>query len=254
MAVILRETQLYEPVRQYWTDAGYQVRGEVSGCDVLACRDDELIAIELKTALNLEVILQATQRQKLCSQAWIAVPRPSQALRSRRWQHLTHLLRRLELGLLLVNLDRQPPVVEAALIALPFDRAQSQSSNKGKARRLRQEFEHRHGDRNQGGSNRTRLMTAYREQSVLVAALLGQEGPSSAAKLRKIGSPSTTYGILYNNHYGWFVQTGPGLYSLTDPGRQALTEHAELASQLLAECPAPETKPEPKTARSRAKR
>ncbi len=235
MAVILRETQLYEPIRQYWAAAGYEVRGEVAGCDVLACLGEELVAIELKTSLNLEVILQATQRQKLCSQAWIAVPRNGRILRTRRWQQLIHLLRRLELGLLLVDLSRQPPRVEAALLALPFDRRQSQANNRGRAKKMRQEFEHRHGDRNTGGSNRTRLMTAYREQVLLIAALLAQNGPASAARLRKLGAPAQTYAMIYRNYYGWFAKCGTGLYMLTDSGRQALQEHAELAGQMLTE-------------------
>jgi hypothetical protein len=235
MAVILRETQLYDPVRQYWTDAGYLVRGEVSGCDVVACRDDELIAIELKTALNLDVILQATQRQKLCSQAWIAVPRNGRVLRTRRWQHLTHLLRRLELGLLLVDLNRQPPRVEAALIALPFDRNQSQSRNRAKSRQLRQEFERRHGDRNTGGVNKTSLMTAYREQALLVAAMLAQSSPASAAELRRLGAPDNSYAMIYRNYYGWFEKCGAGRYMLTDSGLQALQDHTDLAAQMLAE-------------------
>jgi hypothetical protein len=238
MTVPWRETQLYDPVRQYWTAAGYEVRGEVSGCDVVACSDDALIAVELKTSLNLDVILQATQRQKISSQTWIAVPRPAGAMRSRRWQHLLHLLRRLEIGLLLVDLDRQPPRVEAVLLALPFDRARSLSRSRAKSRQLRQEFERRHGDHNQGGTHRTRLMTVYREQSLLVAALLAQTGTASAAQLRRCGSPAKTHGILYRNPYRWFVRKSFGQYALTAAGQAALAEQAELAGQLLAEAAA----------------
>ncbi|HBP37524.1 MAG TPA: hypothetical protein DD640_02060 [Clostridiales bacterium] len=236
MTVTLCETQLYEPVRQYWAAAGYEVRGEVSGCDVIACGGDDWIAIELKTSLNLEVILQAVQRQKMVSQAWIAIPRPGgRAMHSQRWRRLMHLLRRLELGLLLVDFNRQPAGVEAALLAIPFDRAQSQSKNKGKARRLRQEFERRHGDRNPGGIHRTALMTAYREQALLTAALLERGGSASAAQLRRQGGPANTYRILYKNHYGWFISSGSGQYDLTAEGRAALAAQTELADLLLAE-------------------
>jgi len=235
VTVILSETQLYEPVRRYWSEAGYEVRGEVSGCDVLARLGEEMVAIELKTSLNLEVILQATQRQKLCSQAWIAVPRNNRILRTRRWQQLMHLLRRLELGLLLVDLNHQPPRVEAAQIALPFDRSQSYARNRGQAKKLRQEFERRHGDRNTGGATRTQLMTVYREQVLLVAALLSRNEPASAAQLRRFGAPEKAYAMIYRNYYGWFERCGTGHYQLTESGRQAVCDNAELIGQMLVE-------------------
>lgn len=238
MAEKIRESQLYEPVRQYWSAAGYLVRGEVASCDVLACLGDELIAIELKTSLGLEVILQAVERQKKCTQSWIAVPKPgSRVLRSKRWRQILHLLKRLELGLMLVDLDTEPACLEVVLIGLPFDRSASQSHAKAARKKMRDEFDRRHGDHNTGGVNRTRLMTAYREQALLVAALLSRTGMASAAQLRRLGSNSQTYAILRNNHYGWFEKCGPGQYALTGEGQTALQNYQGLVSQLESELP-----------------
>jgi hypothetical protein len=234
----LRESQLYEPVRQYWTAAGYQVRGEVCCCDVLACLNDELIAIELKTSLNLEVILQAAERQKQCTQVWIAVPKPGgRSLRSKRWRQAMHLLKRLELGLLLVDLDQLPAGIDIVLICLPFDRSASQSRARPARKKMREEFDRRHGDHNIGGISRTRLMTAYREQALLIAALLSRAETASAAQLCSQGSNSQTYSILRNNHYGWFEKRGPGQYFLTEAGHMALQKHHDLVGQLVAELP-----------------
>lgn len=231
------EQDLYEPVRQFWTAAGYTVRGEVVDCDVIAQRDDgaEWVAIELKRALNLEVIIQATQRQRLCADVWIAVARPGRSLRTRRWQHLLHLLRRLELGLLLVDPDRASQPVEVIVTPESFNRAQSLAHNKKRQELLRREFRNRHGDHNTGGQNRTPLMTVYREQSLLIAALLQRQGPSTAVQLRRSGGPANTYAYLYKNYYRWFEKCGPGIYALSADGAAALQQHGELAGHLLVD-------------------
>lgn len=230
------EQDLYEPVRQFWTAAGYTVRGEVVNCDVVARRDDgdDWVAIELKRTLNLEVIIQATQRQRLCADVWIAVARPGRSLRTRRWQHLVHLLRRLELGLLLVDPDRASLPVEVVVAPESFNRASSLAHNKKRQELMRREFRNRHGDNNTGGQNRTPLMTVYREQSLLIAALLQRHGPSTAARLRRSGSPANTYKYLYKNYHRWFEKCGPGTYNLSAEGAASLLQHSELAGHLLA--------------------
>ena len=43
----LRETELYPPVKAYLEANGYTVRAEVLGCDVVALKDDDVVAVEL---------------------------------------------------------------------------------------------------------------------------------------------------------------------------------------------------------------
>jgi hypothetical protein len=232
------EAELYDPVQRFFTEAGYTVRGEVIACDLVAMRPDsqDLVAVELKCSLNLAVIVQATERQRLGAETWIAVIRPIRRLRTRAWQQLLHLLRRLEIGLLLVDLDSKTPTVQAVLLPQPFDRAASIRRDKVKRERLQQEFGRRHGDRNRGGVCRQPIMTVYREQAVLVAALLNQAGSSAtAACLRRLGGPEKTWRILHDNHYGWFERQASHQYRLTPAGAAALAEHAELAAALLSE-------------------
>ena len=59
------EKDMYIPVRDFFQEQEYTVRGEVKCCDVLAVRDDEVIAVEMKTTINLDVILQAIDRQQI---------------------------------------------------------------------------------------------------------------------------------------------------------------------------------------------
>ena len=236
MRVSHNEIDLYDPVRRYFTESGYTVRGEVADCDVIAARKDaQLIAIELKMALNLSVIIQATQRQRLCQEVWIAVPRPGCSLRSRRWQHLLHLLGRLELGLLLVGLDQPGQPVEAVLLPRLMDRSQLIRRNKPRYEQMKREFWGRHGDHNKGGSSKIRRITVYREQALLAAALLQQMESASAAVLQQMGAPAKTWNILHDNHYHWFERLDRGRYTLTAEGHEALLQHAALVTELLTD-------------------
>ncbi len=228
-----KETDLYQPVRDAWSEAGYEVRAEVDDCDIVACRDDIWVIIELKLRLNLDVILQAVERQRRADEVWIAVPRSRQPLDRSRWRRLIHLLRRLELGLMMVDLRRQPAEVQIVLEAEPFDRERSRQNYRRRQTRMRSEFAARHGDHNTGGSTGRQLMTQYREQALLIAALLREGGPSSPASLRQSGSCEQTQRILYNNHYRWFERSSRGVYALTSEGAAALDQHASLVTTLL---------------------
>ena len=69
-----RETDLYEPVAEYLRSLGYEVRGEVRSIDLVARKGKEIIAVELKLAMGLDLILQAVQRQKSTDSVYVAVP------------------------------------------------------------------------------------------------------------------------------------------------------------------------------------
>ena len=68
------ETDLYMPVKTLFENMGYSVKAEVLDADVLAVKDGETVAIELKLSLNLDVIVQAALRQKVADKVYIAVP------------------------------------------------------------------------------------------------------------------------------------------------------------------------------------
>ncbi len=214
----LREEDLYGPVRDLLAAQGYTVRGEVRGVDVLAVRGDETLAVELKTSLNLDLLLQAADRQRLVDAVYVAVPRKGRTVVTRRWAKLLHLLARLEIGLILVS-----PTTLAATVAVeavPFDRTRSHDAGKRRRAELLKEFAGRTGDRNTGGVNRRKLYTVYREMALEVARLLAAEGPCKVRRLRELGAdPDKVLGILENNHYGWFEHVGRDLYALTDKGR-----------------------------------
>src|SRR5690625_4201730 len=126
----LYEADLYEPVQHYFQSLGYRVQAEVNDCDVVALKDDSLIIIELKLNLNITLLMQAANRQKLTPDVYIAIPRPKSSLRRRRWRDLVHLIRRLELGLILVSIEGRKPSINVVHEPRSFDRKRTMRESK----------------------------------------------------------------------------------------------------------------------------
>jgi len=226
----LRETDLYAPVRDYLEAQGYRVRSEVMGCDIAATQGEDLVVVELKLRCSLELLLQATQRQRLTDSVYVAIPRPG-AMSAKKWRGIQHVLRRLELGLILVSLSTRKPRVEIAFHPLPAQRRKEPV----KRRAVLREMTERSADYNQGGSHRRKLMTAYREQAIRIACFLSRRGPQSPKALRALGTGAKTRAILYDNVYGWFERIGRAQYALAAKGRAAIEEYPELAAQFDSE-------------------
>jgi hypothetical protein len=217
----LREEDLYAPVKALLEKQGFKVRGEVLGIDVLAVREESMVAVELKTTLNLDLVLQAVARQRTVDAVYVAVPRKGRTMVTKRWQELLHLLRRLEVGLVLVT--PTTGTAEVLIEAVPYDRADSRRQAKRKRAALLKEFEGRKGDRNKGGVNRRGIYTVYRQMAEEIARLLAEEGPCSVRRLRELGAePTKVMGILHANHYHWFEHLSRDLYGLSEKGRKAI--------------------------------
>jgi hypothetical protein len=233
MNQVLLERDLYVPIKDFFIDKGFDVRGEVNHCDVCAMKEEQLVVIELKKNLSVELLVQAVKRQKTADFVYVAIPKPKRLKGSSKWLDTCHLLRRLELGLILVTLKKGKSLVEIAVHPESFDRSKSIQANKRARKKLIEEFKGRCADLNTGGSTGEKLMTAYRENALYIACCLDMFGPSSAAKLKKYGTDDKkTYSILYSNHYGWFRKIGKGIYELTDIGRKSLEQYEKMTEIL----------------------
>ena len=227
----LTETQLAGPLYRYLGEAGYTVRSEVKDCDIAAVKGDDLLIIELKKSLNLALVVQGVRRQRLTDSVYLAVPRPSN--KWKWWKEsrgVQHLLRRLELGLILVSLEKGKPPVEVVFHPLPFARRRRADGR----RAVLQEIASRTADYNRAGSHRTKLATAYRENALHVACCLLLTGPTSPAALRALGTGPRTLDILRLNAYGWFERVGTGLYRLAPHAAGELDSWPELKRRYLA--------------------
>jgi hypothetical protein len=224
---------LYEPVKRFLERCGYEVKGEVHGCDLVARRDDEPpVIVELKLRFTLTLVLQGIDRLRLSERVYLAVPRPPRGPRGARGTRgivpdtprVRHLCRRLGLGLILVGRDRVTIVEEPAPYR-PRPAAQRRV-------RLIAEFDRRVGDMNVGGRNRAPILTAYRQDALRVAGALAAAGPMRVAELRALTGMADAARFLQRDVYGWFARVGRGTYGLSDKGRAALGQFAEAVAML----------------------
>lgn len=227
----LKEEDLYKPISDYLIGLGYKVRGENNNCDLTAMKGQELIIVELKKNLSVDLLLQGTKRQKIADIVYIAIPKPKRLIYSKRWKDILHLLRRLELGLILVSFADKEGLVEIPLNPTCFDREKSIRANIKKREKLIKEFNGRTIDLNTGGSRGKKLITSYKEDSLYIACCLNILGPMSPKRLKEFGaSEKKTSSILQENYYSWFIREDRGIYSLTDKGRESLKEYENLVS------------------------
>jgi hypothetical protein len=210
----MSEISLYPPVKRFLEAAGFDVKGEVNGCDVVAVRGDEpltLAIVEMKLGFNLELLLQATDRVRAADEVWLAVPATRRG--RDRDPRVHRLCRLLGFGLLAVNAARDR--VEILAEPGPY----RPRSDQRRRKRLLSEHARRMGDPSPGGSTRQPVMTAYRQQALACAELL-KLGPARPRDLRAVALDAGT--ILQRNVYGWFERTARGVYCLTGAGEAAL--------------------------------
>lgn len=88
----MKESDLYLPLKLFLESQNYEVKGEVQDCDALAVGGQETaVVVELKLSLNLDVVLQAVDRQALTPEVYIGIPKQCKILNTRR-RHIIKLL------------------------------------------------------------------------------------------------------------------------------------------------------------------
>ena len=209
------ESSLYLPVKRFLEGLGFEVKGEVCGCDLVALQGNAPVAVvigELKLTFTLELVLQAVERSAACDEVWLAV-RASRRGRGRESDpRVRKLCRFLGLGLLAVSASGN---VEVLVEPVPW-RPRRDAKRRSK---IVDEHRRRKGDPAAGGSTRQPIMTAYRQQALACAAAMAK-APARPRDL-KGGMPDAPK-ILLRNVYGWFVRVERGVYALSAGGRAAL--------------------------------
>jgi hypothetical protein len=229
----LQEVDLYKPIQKYFVREGFEVYGEVKDCDIAAVKEEELVIIELKLTLSVDLLIQAAKRQKLSDQVYIAIPRPKGRLNSKQWTDKCHLVKRLELGLIVVSFSGNRARAEILFHPTSMNRRQIKAQNKRKRVALMREIEGRSSDFNIGGSSRTKIMTAYKENCIQIACYLEQSGPLSPKALVDMGTGQKTSSILTKNYYGWFERIKRGTYVISEKGHEEIKEYPNLKEYYL---------------------
>lgn len=222
------EVDLFKPVSDFLIEQGYIVRSEVKDCDITAVKEEELVIVELKRNLSVDLLAQAVKRQKSADIVYMAVPKPKKLTSNAKWKDIIHLVKRLELGLILVSFKGKKGIVEIAVHPTPFDREASRRGNKKKREGIIKEAKGRYMDANVGGSTRTKLVTAYKERAIYVACCLEMYGSLSPKQLKEILKEDIKpASILSKNYYSWFDKVEKGIYAINDIGKNALLEHKQ---------------------------
>src|SRR5271154_7029395 len=103
----MSEVSLYPAVKRFLETAGFDVKGEVKGCDVVAVRSGDslmLTIVEMKLGFTLDLLLQATDRMRAADEVWLAVPATPRGRGPGPRVH--RLCRMLGFGLIVVNAGR----------------------------------------------------------------------------------------------------------------------------------------------------
>ncbi|MEM1298454.1 MAG: DUF2161 domain-containing phosphodiesterase [Pseudomonadota bacterium] len=222
----MRESDLYQPVKDYLEAQGYEVKAEIGACDVMARRGEEPpLVVELKTSFSLALVLQAVARQAVIEHVYLGVAVPPKRGWGARYKEILRLCRRLGLGLLAIRPDG---VVEAHLDPGPYQPRR----NTRAAGRLLREFERRVGDPNNGGTTGVKRVTAYRQDALRCAVYLQEHGSTKGSEIAKATDVERATRLMRDDHYGWFERVEKGVYALTPAGVTGLETFADALAML----------------------
>jgi len=209
------ETALYLPVKTFLEAAGYTVKGEIGGCDLVGLSDSDptvVVICELKLTFNLELILQAVDRAAVSDEVWIAARVSAKGRGRESDRRYRDLCRRLGIGMLGVSDMGEVSVLVSSVSPMP-------RTNPKRRTRLVKEHKKRVGDPALGGSTKVPIMTAYRQQALAIANALSQ-GPLRPRDLKETAPNAGA--VLRNNYYGWFEKIEKGVYALSETGAKAI--------------------------------
>jgi hypothetical protein len=223
----VKEIDLYDPMKRFLENQGYEVKGEIGECDIVAVRGtQDPVVVELKLAFGLDVLLQAVNRLSISSVVYIGIPSSCRAFRKRR-RRVIKLMRMLGIGLILVN-------SKGGRVEVVLDPGEYRPRIHPKRRdQLLGEFERRRGDPMPGGSGRRRgMMTAYRQKAIRIARYMTENGPTKASVIAHAMEESEVRAILYRNVYGWFDRLGGGVYQVSPRGITELATWGHHSGQI----------------------
>ena len=231
---VMKESDLFEPIKRYFEANGYTGDGEVASIDLYLEKDGLTTAVELKKALDFRSIQQAALDQKTCDFVYIGIFRPKD-LRSRSFRDRLYLLKRLGIGLICVS--ARSGAVEVVSEPLVSEISNFQRYHKDRAEAIKAEFKKRKLKTNTGGVSQTPLLTAYKEDALMLLETMGElGGQASCKRLRELSGIANATKILYDNYYGWFENVSRGTYKISAVGSKALEEYNDEIAALTTTC------------------
>ncbi len=132
------EKDMYKSIKEYLNQLGYDVKAEVLNVDIMAKKDNVILIVEMKKSLSMKLLYQGCDRQRLYDNVYLAIFNPGyRTIRSKGFREKMHLLHRLRLGLIVVDIERD----KVEVLLKPKEYAFRQNSKKKKL--LMKEFDER---------------------------------------------------------------------------------------------------------------
>lgn len=217
----MKETELYEPIKNYLLQNGYKVQAEVKNCDIACLYENNLIIIEIKKTFNLKLLYQALDRKSFADKVFVAINRPKN-FRKKEVKHMLKILKAMDIGLITVALDSHLKTVE--IVLQPKDNIIKRKTRKKSI--ILNEIEKRNLNINLGGSTKKdRVLTAYKEQTIFLACVLNKIEKGSPSHIKKQFNIQNVSSILQKNYYGYFERIERGIYTLSKKGKDMLKEN-----------------------------
>jgi hypothetical protein len=186
---------------------------------VIAYKKELMIGIELKTKISLKLIYQAIDRQKVLDQVYIAIPKNALYQSKSLYRNFTHLLKRLEVGLIVVDGENAEVMIET----VPFDRNLSRSRYKKRKSQIDKEARLRKNHKNVGGTKGKKI-TRYKELVIDIGSYLLEHEKASPKDIKNNLNIEKTASILQKNYDGYFERVDRGIYQLTEKGKKEITK------------------------------
>ena len=218
---MVRETDLYPPIKAFLEGQGYTVKAEVGAADLVALRGaEEPVIVELKTRFSLALFHQGVERLALSDLVYLAVPRGAGRGFAKALTANTALCRRLGLGLLTVRLS--DGFVEAHCDPGPYRPRIAKAETPAAVARILAP----------GGRPQYRWRGAGRAWSpptgrtrCAAPRIWPKHGPSRGRDVKDATGVDRATEIMRADHYGWFERVGLGTYALTPKGREGLAAY-----------------------------
>ncbi len=210
----MKESDLFEPVKQYFENLNYEVDGEILNCDLVASRTDGIVIVELKKTFSIKLIQQAIDRQQITNKVYIAIPKPKY-INYRELEKQKLLCKRLGIGFIYVDLSWRQ---EIKIILEPRMKI---NIVKYRLNWLLKEFNDRKLKNTTGGVVGLGHYTAYFQKNIQLACILEKEGQCSLKTLREKYKFNNT-SIVYQDFYRLFERKDKGIYALSENGIEEL--------------------------------
>lgn len=224
------EKDLFLPIKTYFESYGYVCDGEVEDIDLYMEKEGVSVAVELKQTLDFKAVQQAALRQKITDYVYIGILKPKN-LYTHAFKDKLYLLKRLGIGLIVVS--KRSNDIEIVSEPVVSELSSYQVRNKNRKEVLAEEFQRRKTKENTGGVRGVKLMTAYREDALLVLdALIELGGEASTKDIRDLSGIKNATDILYHNYYGWFAKVDRGVYKVLPAGKEAYQTYQDSISKM----------------------